>query len=60
LNKSGYENNCVLIETEDNKTFIETIIDSTNYSRYTINTRHSFVRYNEGWGGISPTGFKGE
>lgn len=43
----------------DNKTFIDTIIESTNYSRYTINTKHSFVRYNEGWGGISPTGFNG-
>jgi acyl-CoA reductase-like NAD-dependent aldehyde dehydrogenase len=43
----------------DNKSFIENIVESTRFSRYTINTGHSLVRYNEGWGGISPTGFNG-
>jgi len=43
----------------DNKEVVQKIIDSTNFTRFTTNTCHTFVRYDEGWGGISPTGFNG-
>jgi len=41
------------------KEIIEEIINSTKFSRYTTNTPHAFVRYDEGWGGVSPTGYNG-
>ena len=42
-----------------NKTFVNKLIHSTHFSRFTVNSSHTFVRYNEGWGGISPTGYNG-
>ena len=43
----------------DKKNFIDNIIQSTNFSRYTINTTHINIRDNEGWGGMCPSGFFG-
>lgn len=39
--------------------FINKIIEKTNYSRYTINTDHTRVRPEEGWGGMWPSGYSG-
>ncbi len=43
----------------DNELVIRNIIDNTNFSRYTINTSHTKIRINEGWGGNWPSGFSG-
>jgi aldehyde dehydrogenase (NAD+) len=43
----------------ENESITEKIIESTKFSRYTVNSVHAFVRYDEGWGGIPPTGYNG-
>ncbi|MDP3917794.1 MAG: aldehyde dehydrogenase family protein [Candidatus Woesebacteria bacterium] len=43
----------------DNEDFISRIISNTNYTRYTVNTDHSRVRPEEGWGGTWPSGYTG-
>lgn len=43
----------------DNEDFISRIISNTNYTRYTVNTDHSRIRPEEGWGGTWPSGYTG-
>ena len=43
----------------DNEDFISRIISNTCYTRYTVNTDHSRVRPEEGWGGTWPSGYTG-
>lgn len=43
----------------EDSSLISRIIAKTRFSRYTINTSHIDLHVNEGWGGISPTGFYG-
>jgi len=43
----------------DNKDFISSVISNTGYTRYTVNTDHSRVRPEEGWGGTWPSGYAG-
>ncbi len=43
----------------DDDIAIEKIIESTNFSRYTVNTSHTKIRLDEGWGGNWPSGFSG-
>lgn len=43
----------------DNEDFIFRIISNTTYARYTVNTDHSRVRPEEGWGGTWPSGYTG-
>lgn len=46
------------IQSDDN-TFIHELVSRTNFTRYTINTDHSRVRPEEGWGGTWPSGYSG-
>ncbi|KKT82133.1 MAG: hypothetical protein A2700_03075 [Candidatus Blackburnbacteria bacterium RIFCSPHIGHO2_01_FULL_44_64] len=48
----------VNIQSDEDK-FIQKLIRKTNFTRYTVNTDHSRVRPNEGWGGSWPTGYSG-
>ncbi|MFA5962323.1 MAG: aldehyde dehydrogenase family protein [Parcubacteria group bacterium] len=43
----------------DDNAFVEFIIGSTKFSRYTINTAHTKIRSYEGWGGVWPSGYGG-
>lgn len=43
----------------DDKQFIKSIVENTKFTRYTINTTHSNIRPNEGWGGHWPSGSGG-
>ena len=43
----------------DNEDFISRIISNTSYTRYTVNTDHSRIRPEEGWGGTWPSGYTG-
>jgi acyl-CoA reductase-like NAD-dependent aldehyde dehydrogenase len=43
----------------DDRVFIEKIVENTRFSRYTLNTSHINVRFNEGWGGSWPSGYSG-
>ena len=43
----------------DNEDFVSRIISNTSYTRYTVNTDHSRVRTEEGWGGTWPSGYTG-
>ena len=38
---------------------INTCIEKTQFSRYTLNSSHITIRPGEGWGGVKPTGFSG-
>lgn len=46
------------IQSDDN-TFIHELVSRTNFTRYTVNTDHSRVRPEEGWGGAWPSGYSG-
>lgn len=46
------------IQSVDND-FIEYIKDNTHFTRYTVNTTHTNIRPDEGWGGQWPSGFCG-
>jgi len=46
------------IQSDDNY-FIEYIKDNTHFTRYTVNTTHTNIRPDEGWGGYWPSGFCG-
>ncbi len=41
------------------KDFIKYIISNTRFTRYTVNTSHTNIRPQEGWGGSWPSGFSG-
>ena len=43
----------------NNKDFINYIVENTKFTRYTINTSHTNIRPQEGWGGSWPSGFSG-
>lgn len=43
----------------DDQLFIDSLIESTKFTRYTVNTTHANVRLNEGWGGRWPSGSGG-
>jgi coniferyl-aldehyde dehydrogenase len=43
----------------DDEDFIFRVISNTSYTRYTVNTDHSRVRPEEGWGGTWPSGYTG-
>lgn len=38
---------------------VNTYIEKTRFSRYTVNSSHIDIRPGEGWGGLNPTGFHG-
>jgi aldehyde dehydrogenase (NAD+) len=42
-----------------NEEEIQEYLEKTRYSRYTVNCSHTDIRYEEGWGGLNPTGFHG-
>ncbi len=46
------------IQSHDND-FVKYIINNTKFTRYTINTSHTNIRPQEGWGGSWPSGFSG-
>ncbi|OHA21968.1 MAG: hypothetical protein A3C72_01055 [Candidatus Taylorbacteria bacterium RIFCSPHIGHO2_02_FULL_43_32b] len=39
--------------------FVKHIISNTRFTRYTVNTTHTNIRLQEGWGGSWPSGFSG-
>ena len=43
----------------DESDFINHIIENTRFTRYTVNTSHTNIRPEEGWGGSWPSGFSG-
>lgn len=42
-----------------NRRFTKRIVENTRFSRYTINTLHTKIRAEEGWGGMWPSGYTG-
>ncbi len=46
------------IQSHDND-FVKYVINNTKFTRYTINTSHTKIRPQEGWGGSWPSGFSG-
>lgn len=46
------------IQSHDND-FVKYVINNTKFTRYTINTSHTNIRPQEGWGGSWPSGFSG-
>jgi aldehyde dehydrogenase (NAD+) len=46
------------IQSSDPK-LVEYLIENTKFTRYTVNTSHTNIRSDEGWGGSWPTGFSG-
>ena len=43
----------------DKSTFTDYIINNTKFTRYTVNTSHTNIRSQEGWGGSWPSGYSG-
>lgn len=43
----------------DNKAFVDSLIERTKFTRYTVNTNHTDIREGEGWGGRWPSGSDG-
>ncbi|MBU0620027.1 MAG: aldehyde dehydrogenase family protein [Patescibacteria group bacterium] len=46
------------IQSDDND-FVKYIVSNTRFTRYTVNTTHTNIRLQEGWGGSWPSGFSG-
>lgn len=57
LNKRRYFLGLNIISDDEDE--IDTIINATRFTRYTVNTNHVEVRPDEGWGGSLPSGFHG-
>lgn len=57
INKRFYRMG-INIKSND-KAFIDKIVNNTNYSRYTVNRKHTELLPNEGWGGVWPSGYRG-